>query len=147
MLWFPSEENWDPDQVKGRWWWCGGDDDDDDDDDDDASIYCCFHGFPSASLVMIRYLSRIHCSVFGLYLQMGSDVYLCYKKSMTKTNVLAYRPGIRLHWGQIIEWMLSLSFFPHSLQHHSLFLLLWTKILPLNLSSSLAMYSFVITDC
>ncbi|XP_013393388.1 C-myc promoter-binding protein [Lingula anatina] len=24
----------------------------------------------------------------------GSDVYLCYKKSMTKTNVLAYKPGI-----------------------------------------------------
>ena len=25
--------------------------------------------------------------------QMGSDVYLCYKKSMAKSNCLSYKPG------------------------------------------------------
>ena len=32
--------------------------------------------------------------MFSLVIQMGSTVYICYKKSMAKTNFLAYKPGI-----------------------------------------------------
>ena len=45
--------------------------------------------------------------VSTLLLQVGSDVYLCYKKSMAKASVLAFKPSKSYRVGGIVQYVMA----------------------------------------